>query len=69
MWKARLLAEGRREIGQGEESGVDLFDDFAVGFGGVADLFPFGIVLEGFPVGGGGFAAGVGNDVDESFAF
>jgi len=33
------------------------------------DLFPFGIVTEGFPVGGGGFAAGVGDDVDKGFAF
>ena len=30
---------------------------------------PFGVVLERFPVGGGGFAAGVGDDVEESFAF
>ena len=61
--------EGRREVRQGQESGVDLFDDFAVGFGGVADLFPFWIVAEGFPVGGGGFAAGMGDDVEERFAF
>jgi len=33
------------------------------------DLFPFGIVTEGFPVGGGGFAAGMRNDVDQGFAF
>ena len=33
------------------------------------DLFPFGIVTEGFPVGGGGFAAGMGDDVEKRFAF
>jgi hypothetical protein len=33
------------------------------------DGLPFGVVAEGFPVGGGGFAARVGDDVEESFAF
>ena len=68
MWKTRLLAEGRGEVGKRHEGGVDFFDDFAVGFGFVADGLPFGVVLEGFPVGGGGFAAGVRDDVDERFA-
>jgi hypothetical protein len=61
--------EGRGEVGEGEEGGVDFFDELAVGFGLVADADPIGIVAEGFPVGGGGFAAGMGEDIDESLAF
>ena len=64
-----MLTEGRGEVGESEESRVDFFNDFAIGFGFVADAFPVGIVAKGFPVGGGGFAAGVGDDVEERFAF
>lgn len=63
------LAKGRREVGEREEGGVDFFDELAVGFGFVADADPIGIFAEGFPVGGGGFAAGMGEDVDKGFAF
>src|SRR6185437_5611037 len=63
------LAEWRGEVREGEESGVDFFDELAVGFGFVADADPIGIFAEGFPVGGGGFAAGMGEDIKESFAF
>jgi hypothetical protein len=66
--KARLLAEWWGEVGQRHEGGIDFFHDFAVGFGGIANLFPLGIVLEGFPVSSGGVAAGVRDDVDERFA-
>src|SRR5260370_32824836 len=45
------------KVGQREKSGIDLFDDFAIGFGLVADALPFGIVAKGLPVGSGGFAA------------
>jgi hypothetical protein len=43
--------------------------ELAVGLGFVADGLPFGVVAEGLPVGGGGFTAGMLEDVDESFAF
>ena len=63
------LMEWRGEVGQSEESGINFLDDFAVGFGFVAEALPFGIVAEGFPVGGGGFLAGMSDDVDQSLAF
>lgn len=46
-----------------------MVDELAVGLGFVADGLPFGVVAEGLPVGGGGFTAGMLEDVDESFAF
>ena len=49
--------KGRREVGEGEEGGIHLFDDFAIGFGLVAHRNPFRIVAKGGPIGGGGFAA------------
>ncbi len=64
-----VLAERRGEIGQCEKGGVNLFYQFSIGFGLIADALPFGIVAEGFPVGGGGIAAGMSEDVEERFAF
>jgi hypothetical protein len=66
--EARLM-EGWGKVGEGEESGVDFFDELAVGFGFVADADPIRIFAEGFPVGSGGVTAGMGEDVDKSFAF
>ena len=60
--------ERRGEVGQNEIRGIDFLDDLAVGFGFFAHTLPFGIVAERFPVGGGGFPARMGDDVDESLA-
>ncbi len=48
--------------------GIDFLDQLAVGFGFIAHALPFGIIAEGLPVGGGGFPAGMRDDVDESLA-
>src|SRR6266487_56595 len=63
-----VLAQRRREVGQGHESGVNLVDELAVRFGFVFHTLPLGVVLEGFPVGGGRLAAGMTEDVDECIA-
>ncbi len=62
------LADWRGEVGQNEKRGIDFLDDLAVCFGFIAHALPFGIVAERLPVGGGGVAAGMGEDVDESLA-
>lgn len=66
--EAEWLAEGRGEVGEGEKGGINFFDKGTVGFGLGFDALPFGIVAERLPVGGGGFAAGVREHVDESLA-
>src|SRR5260370_34241713 len=62
------LKELWRKVRHHEKRGIDLLDEFAVGFRLVTDALPFGIVLEGFPVGCGGFAAGMRQDVNEGLA-
>src|SRR6266478_1073287 len=62
------LRELGRKVGHCEKGGIDFFDDLAAGFGLVADALPLGVIAEGLPVGGGGFAARMGDDVDERFA-
>jgi len=57
------------EVRQNEKRGINFLNDLPIGFGLIADTAPFGIIAEGFPVGGGGIAAGMFEDVDESFAF
>src|SRR5712664_1572646 len=51
-----------------KKRGINLLDEFAIGFRLVTDALPFGVVLEGFPVGCGGFAAGMRQDVNEGLA-
>ena len=62
------LAQARGEVGQGEEGGVNLVHEFAVGLGFFVDTLPLRIVLERFPVGSCRFAAGMLKNVDESVA-
>jgi hypothetical protein len=59
------LGQRRGEVGQGEEGGVNFFDEFAVGFGFVSNTLPRGVVLKGFPIRGCRFAAGMLEDVGE----
>jgi len=63
-----FLAQGRGEVGQGHEGGVHFVHEFAVHLGLVVDALPFRVVLKRFPVGGGCFAAGMIEDVDQSVA-
>ncbi len=51
-----------------QKRGIDLLDEFPIGFGLVADALPFGIVAKGLPVGGSGFATGMRQDVNEGLA-
>src|ERR1700756_1525544 len=72
-WPNRLfrsgLAQSRGEVGHSEVGGVNLIHEFAVGLGFFLDTLPFRIVLEGFPVGGGCFAAGMLKNVNQGVAF
>src|SRR6266851_795273 len=56
------------EVGHHEIGGVNFVDKLAVGFRFVAHGLPFGIVAEGLPIGGGGFAAGMRQDIHEGLA-
>lgn len=66
--KIILLPLARGEVGESHICGVDFVHEFAVGLGFFFDAFPLGIVLERFPIGGRGFAAGMVEDVDQSVA-
>src|SRR5437764_9830131 len=63
------LAQKRGEVGQGEKGGINFFGQFAVHFGFFLNTLPLRILLEGFPVGGCLFAAGMLQDVDQGIAF
>jgi hypothetical protein len=63
-----LLAQRRGEVSQDEEGRVNFFGQFAVHFGFVADTLPLRVVLEGFPVRGCLFTAGMLEDVDQGVA-
>ena len=63
------LAQSRGEVGQGEEGGVNLIDEFAIRLGFLFDTLPLGIILKRFPVGGSRFAAGMLKNVDQGIAF
>ncbi len=62
----RNSAEGRGEVGEREKGGLDFFDELAIGFGLVAGRLPYGVIAKSIPIGGGGFAAGVREDIEES---
>lgn len=55
----------RREVGEREESGINFFDELAVGFGFVLDGNPFWIFTERFPVGVSSLARRMDQHVDE----
>ena len=57
------------EVCQNEKGGVNLLNELSIGFGLIAYTLPFGIITEGLPIGGGGIAVRMREDVDESFAF
>src|SRR6266568_7307128 len=63
------LAEPWGEVGHREKGGIHLLDELAIGFGLVARALPFGVVTESLPVGSGGIAARMRENVDESSAF
>ncbi len=52
-----------------EEGGFYFGDDLAVGLAGFADFNPLGVGGEGFPAGGGFFAAWVFEHVEEGLVF
>lgn len=62
------LAKMRREVGEREESGINFFDELAVGFGFILDGDPFRIFTKRFPVSVGGFARRMHQHVDEGVA-
>ena len=64
----RRLAQARGEVGQGEEGGVNLVHEFAVGLGFLVDTLPFRVVLESFPIGGSSFAARMLKNIDQGVA-
>jgi hypothetical protein len=63
------LRETWREVRGDEKSGFNFLHELAVGFGLVAHALPFRIVAEGLPVGSGGIAARMREEVDERLAF
>src|SRR5260370_243956 len=62
------MAQSRGEGGRGEECGVNSLHEVGVRLGFVVDTLPLGIVLEGFPVGGGRFPARMLKNVDKGVA-
>ena len=63
-----ILAQHRGEVGQGKKRRVNFFGQFAVHFRFFLDALPLRVVLEGFPVGGCLFPAGMLEHVDQGVA-
>src|SRR5713101_6873942 len=63
-----LLAQRRGEVSQDEKGGINLFGQFAVPFRFFFDTLPLRVVLEGFPVSGCLFTAGMLEDVHQGVA-
>ena len=59
----------RRKVREDKKRGINFLDQLAIGLGLVAYTLPFRIIAEGLPVGGGGFATRMREDVHEGFAF
>jgi hypothetical protein len=63
------LAQRRRKISEGKECRVNFFYELPVRFGFVVDALPLRVILEGLPVVGRGFAAGMTKNVDQGVVF
>src|SRR5437879_10765806 len=63
--ESRNLRERRAKIRHYQKRGIHLLHDLPVLFGLVPNALPFRIFAESFPVGGGGFAARMRQDVNQ----